>query len=128
MRPAQIRIARPTFDREALVAFYREGLGLELLGRFNDHQGYSGVILGTADRTLQLEFTTHDGQKALPAPTSEHLLVLYFDDPIDYQNVNRRLQRLGHIAVAPQNPYWEARGTTYEDPDGWRIVVFNGTF
>ena len=39
---AQIRIARPTDRLEAVVAFYRDGLGLVELGGFDDHDGYTG--------------------------------------------------------------------------------------
>jgi hypothetical protein len=27
--------------------------------------------------------------------------------------------------VVPENPYWEERGITIEDPDGWRVVLMN---
>jgi hypothetical protein len=29
----------------------------------------------------------------------------------------------GFRRVAPFNPYWEVRGRTYEDADGYRIVL-----
>jgi hypothetical protein len=32
---------------------------------------------------------------------------------------------LGYAAVAPENPYWNERGITIEDPDGWRVVLMN---
>jgi len=39
---AQVRIARPTDQLDAVIAFYRDGLGLEQVGEFNDHEGYDG--------------------------------------------------------------------------------------
>ena len=36
--------------------------------------------------------------------------------------VAERLERAGHHPVDPENPYWEGRALTYEDPDGWRVV------
>ena len=42
----QVRVARPTDRLDAVVAFYRDGLGLPELFRFGDHDGYTGVILG----------------------------------------------------------------------------------
>jgi hypothetical protein len=33
------------------------------------------------------------------------------------------MERLGHKEVEPENPYWRGRALTYEDPDGWRVVV-----
>jgi len=32
------------------------------------------------------------------------------------------------LPVKPENPYWEDKSKTYEDPDKWRIVLFNGLF
>lgn len=36
-----------------------------------------------------------------------------------------QLRTLGHSPVPPENPYWEKQGVTFEDPDGWRIVLMN---
>jgi hypothetical protein len=46
----------------------------------------------------------------------------------DGEALARRAERLkarGHQPVAPENPYWAERGLTFEDPDGWRIVLMN---
>ena len=52
-----MRVARPTNDLEALLAFYRDGLGLEVLASFEGHGGFDGVILGEAGGPYHLEFT-----------------------------------------------------------------------
>ncbi len=36
---ATLRVARPTDDVDSLLRFYRDGLGLNELGRFTDHDG-----------------------------------------------------------------------------------------
>jgi len=41
-----LRIARPSDDLDALLPFYRDGLGLTVLYRFEDHAGFDGVMLG----------------------------------------------------------------------------------
>ena len=33
-----------------------------------------------------------------------------------------RMRALGHEPVEPENPYWND-DLTFEDPDGWRIVL-----
>ncbi|WP_216857017.1 hypothetical protein [Acidisoma sp. S159] len=43
-----VRVVRPTDDIEALLPFYREGLGLDVLYRFADHDGFNGVMIGRA--------------------------------------------------------------------------------
>lgn len=42
----QFRIARPTDQLEKIVEFYRDGLGLKVVGSFDRHDGYDGVMLG----------------------------------------------------------------------------------
>ena len=128
MNPVQYRIARPTNNLAKLTWFYTEGLGFKIIGSFTAHQGYDGVMIGLPDSTHHLEFTEHITHAALPEPTKENLLVLYFDTVENYQQANNRLLNLGISPVEPENPYWIGKSETYEDPDKWRIVLFNGTF
>jgi catechol 2,3-dioxygenase-like lactoylglutathione lyase family enzyme len=123
----QIRIARPTDKLEQVVAFYRDGLGMPIIGHFEHHAGYSGVMLGMPDERFHLEFTHADTGSPCPAPTKDNLLVLYFPNPRVYLGAVRRLQEQGHTAVEPENPYWKGKSQTFEDPDGWRVVLYNGS-
>ena len=79
-RVSQVRIARPTDRLEEVVAFYRDGLGLRELGRFSDHEGYDGVMLGLPEATYHLEFTQHRTGSPAPAPSADNLVVLYILD------------------------------------------------
>jgi catechol 2,3-dioxygenase-like lactoylglutathione lyase family enzyme len=45
MKVQQLRLARPTDNLEAVLRFYRNGLGLELVASFADHAGFDGVML-----------------------------------------------------------------------------------
>jgi hypothetical protein len=36
-----------------------------------------------------------------------------------------RLHRHGYEPVEPENPYWAEKGLTFEDPDGWRVVLMH---
>ncbi len=38
-----------------------------------------------------------------------------------------RFKLMGIEPVAPANPYWLNKGLTFEDPDGWRIVVVDNS-
>ncbi len=124
----QFRIARPTNQLDKIKTFYTQALGMRVLGSFTGHSGYSGVMLGMPNGQYHLEFTQHDEQKELPPPTKENLLVLYFDTPEKYKAANKRIQALGIRPIEPENPYWEGKSMTYEDPDSWRIVLFNGVY
>ena len=124
-RVAQVRVARPTDRLEEVVRFYRDGLGLRVLGSFAGHAGYDGVMLGLPGALYHLEFTRHAAGSPCPAPTRDNLLVFYLEDAGDFARAVGRLRARGHEPVAPENPYWAARGQTFEDPDGWRVVLMN---
>lgn len=119
----QVRIARPTDRLEEVVAFYEIGLGLPRLGDFEDHAGYSGVMIGFPDASVHLEFTRHDEGSPGTAPSDDNLLVLYVPDRAAIEACVDRLRSMGHHSVPPANPYWEGRSLTVPDPDGWRLVL-----
>jgi catechol 2,3-dioxygenase-like lactoylglutathione lyase family enzyme len=120
----QVRIARPTDRLEEVVLFYRDGLGLAEIDRFEGHDGFSGVMLGLPGTEYHLEFTSRVDGSPGAAPSPEALLVLYFDSQPEAAAVAERLAGMGHDPVAPENPYWEKAGAvTVEDPDGWRVVL-----
>ena len=116
----QLRVARHTQRLDELVAFYRDGIGLPEIGGFRDHQGYDGAFLAVPGTEAHLEFTT-GGDHGAPAPNPESLLVLYLGDHAAVDAVAARLR--GVPAVAPANPYWADHGLTFEDPDGFRVVI-----
>ncbi|UII57875.1 VOC family protein [Cytobacillus spongiae] len=121
----QFRIARPTNQLDRLVHFYTEGLGLEKIGEFRQHDGYDGVMVGLPGTSYHLEFTQSEEEIQLPAPTKEHLLVFYIPNSFEQQRIVNKLQQMGYEEVEPENPYWERGGVTVEDPDGWRMVLMN---
>ncbi|MEJ8837473.1 VOC family protein [Ramlibacter sp. AN1133] len=123
-----LRLARPSDDLDALLAFYREGLGLELLASFSGHQGFDGVILGGHGLPWQLEFTHQQGHPAGRAPSRDHLLVFYLPQREAWQAAVASMQRAGFAPVPAWNPYWDRQGLTYEDPDGYRVVLQNAVW
>lgn len=124
----QFRIARPTDKLAAVVEFYQYGLGLKKLYSFENHEGYDGVMLGLPDSQYHLEFTSHkDGSPCL-APTKDNLLVLYISTEEKVIEIKNRLAQMSYNEVEPENPYWKGKSVTIEDPDGWRVVLFNGKF
>ena len=60
---AHLRVARPTDDLEAVVRFYRDGLGLDVLSEFNDHEGFDGVMLGRKGAGYHLEFAVEEAAR-----------------------------------------------------------------
>jgi catechol 2,3-dioxygenase-like lactoylglutathione lyase family enzyme len=123
-----LRVARPTDRLEALRAMYVEGLGLEVLGSFEDHDGFDGVMLGHPAWPYHLEFTRHRGHPAGGTPSPEHLLVFYIAHEPEWRARCDRMKQAGFKPVPAYNPYWDAKGATFEDLDGYRVVLQNGSW
>ncbi len=122
---AHLRVARPTDNLTAVVQFYRDGLGFEVLYEFTDHDGFDGIMLGHKGAAYHLEFTHKRGHTAGRAPSADNLLVFYLPDTAEWQQAVQRLERCGYKPVKAFNPYWDTQGRTFEDPDGYRIVLQN---
>src|SRR5262245_5070721 len=119
----QLRIARPVSNLAKSKDAYCRGLGLRVLGSFEDHDGFDGVMLGVSGSSYHFEFTYCRTHPVVPSPTSEDLLVLYIPTETEWRTACARMSAAGFKPVASFNPYWEIRGRTYEDPDGYRIVL-----
>ncbi len=125
MPVSQVRVARPTDKLEEVLRFYSVGLGLKIVGSFQEHDGYSGFMLGLPGTDYHLEFTQHAAGSPCPAPGRDNLLVFYIRDKAAIDRIAARLSDLGYGPVEAENPYWSDTGVTIEDPDGWRVVLMN---
>ena len=120
-----VRIARPTNQLEKIATFYRDVVGLPELGRFEKHEGYSGVMIGLPDISYHLELVSHEDGIPNIAPTREDFLVFYIDDQAAIEALVERLASHGYTPVEPENLYWAFGGVTYEDPDGYGLIFMN---
>jgi catechol 2,3-dioxygenase-like lactoylglutathione lyase family enzyme len=127
-RPPQLRIARPSRDLPAATTFYTRALGLEVLGSFADHDGFDGVMLGREGWPFHLELTHSRRAPIAPRPSEEDLLVFYLPDRAEWSAAVQRVRDVGAAEVQSSNPYWDVRGVTFRDPDGYRIVLENATW
>lgn len=118
-----LRVARPVTDLARSADLYCRGLGLRVLGSFRDHDGFDGVMLGMEGAGYHLEITCCRTHPLAPAPTPEDLLVLYIPDRAEWESRCASLAAAGFRPVEPFNPYWGLRGRTFEDPDGYRVVI-----
>jgi len=122
------RIARPVSDLERSAMMYARGLELQELGRFENHDGFDGVMLGLPDSPFHFEFTHCRDTRIVPSPTPEDLLVVYLPDADVWAAACRRLLASGFVAATAFNPYWNRRGRTFVDFDGYQVVLENGTW
>lgn len=83
-------------------------------------------MLGLPGAAWHLELTHQRGHSVGGAPHPDHLVVLYFDDDAACDAALARFTQQGCAPVPAYNPYWDAHGVTYADPDGYRVVVHRG--
>lgn len=123
LQTCQLRIARPVGDLERSVRMYVEGLGLAVLDSFRAHAGFDGVMLGLAGMPYHFEFTRRAAHPVAPQPTHEDLIVFYLSDHEHWVRTCERMCAAGFAAVVSMNPYWDLRGRTFADADGYRTVL-----
>lgn len=125
---AHLRIARPVTDLHRARSMYVDGLGLDVVGSFEGHDGFDGVMLGRAGAGYHFEFTACRHHPVRPSPTPEDLVVLYLPDLNVWEAACARMVSAGFREVESFNPYWGVRGRTFEDPDGYRTVLQNAAW
>lgn len=118
----KLRVARHTHNLDPLVKFHKDILGLEVLGEFKNHENYDGVFLGRKGLDWHLEFTVSK-EEPRHQPDEDDLLVFYLNTPQEYQEMKSRFTAFGVGEHEPQNPYWKENGTTYLDPDDFRVLI-----
>jgi GNAT superfamily N-acetyltransferase len=117
-----LRWARASSHYEATVAFYRDLVGLPIVGDFAGSFGDDGTIFGLPDTRTQLEIVrAHNADE----PTgSVDQLVLYLSDPAAVARATKTLRQQGFTPDSSPPAYWAANGAViFDDPDG-RGVVF----
>jgi hypothetical protein len=119
----KIRLARPTNQLDTISEMYRKGLGLEVLGSFQDHEGFDGVMLGVPGASYHFEFTQQREVLAPRAASSELLWVFYIPDSKMWCEITDQMVSAGFVIVSSHNPYWDLHGKTFEDPEGYRVVI-----
>ncbi|CDG18251.1 VOC family protein [Xenorhabdus doucetiae] len=118
-----LRIARPTDNLNKIAEMYCHGLNFIILGEFKNHDSFDGIMLGHPNHSWHLEFTHHHNTHVGKAPTKDNLLVFYIEDKVEWQEQVKSMQDAGFILVPSYNPYWDKSGKTFEDIDGYRVVL-----
>ena len=120
-----LRVARPTDNLEQIGKMYSEGLGFEVIGLFFNHENFDGIILGHKNHPYHLEFTHHHGTNVSKAPAMDNLLVFYIPNYDEWKASCDNMIDAGFKSVKSYNPYWDVNGKTFEDIDGYRVVLQN---
>ena len=121
----KMRVARPTDNLDKITKMYIDGLGFKLLGEFKEHNGYNGSIIGNENHLFHLEFTHHIGTRVGKAPTKENILTFYFENKSEWNNACKNMSIAGFKRGFSYNNYCDVSGSTFEDIDGYRVVLQN---
>jgi catechol 2,3-dioxygenase-like lactoylglutathione lyase family enzyme len=121
--PPVLRVVRPTDDLGAILPFYIEGLGFEILYRFENKDGIDAAILGHPAHPYHVAFTHYHRHTVGRAPSQDNLLVFFLSDPVAYDAALARMTAAGLVPIPSFNPFWDEGGATFEDADGYRVVL-----
>jgi len=75
-----------------------------------------------------LEFTHHQGATVGKAPTKDNLLIFYIPEIPEktiWAACCEKMKAAGFTLVTAYNDYWDLIGQTFEDIDGYRVVLQN---
>lgn len=118
----KFRVARHTENLKPIIDFYCNNLGLKILGSFENHDNYDGIFIGMPNSDWHLEFTVSD-EMPKHEPDEDDLLVFYPENEKEFEEIVAKFEWNNIQSTTSKNPYWNANGVTYSDPDGFRIVI-----
>ncbi|CAG22625.1 MULTISPECIES: VOC family protein [Photobacterium] len=124
-RDSTLRVVRPTDNLKKIALMYSKALGFEMVKQFDDHDGFDGVVLGHPKHAYHLEFTHQRGVTVGQASNSGHQLVFYIACSREWERACRSMIDEGFSVVENNNPYWEGVGKTFQDVDGYCLVLQN---
>jgi catechol 2,3-dioxygenase-like lactoylglutathione lyase family enzyme len=117
-----LRWVRSSRRYDDAIGFYRDLVGLPIVGEFAGSFGEDGTIFGLPDPGTQLEIVRGDPGGAESDAFDQ--LVFYLDDVEAVAAATAPLREYGLSPEPHPHPYWQANGAAvYRDPDG-RDLVF----
>jgi catechol 2,3-dioxygenase-like lactoylglutathione lyase family enzyme len=122
---ALFRVVRSSDNLPEVRKFYRDALGLDVTmgGKDGKHEG---VVFGRkAGAPYELEFENMQSETYGKAPTEENLLVFYIPGKAEWERAVERMKKHGYLPVETENPWGSEDGKTFEDVDGYRVVLKN---
>ena len=113
------------FDMPASLAFYRDVLGFEVVGRSGPDDNCDWVLLRLADVHLMLNTAYEDNNERPPTPDASrvkahHDTALFFSCP-DVDETYDYLRGRGIDLKPPKNAPYGMRQLYLRDPDGFNL-------
>ena len=118
----KFRYARHTNNLLAIQAFYTKVIGLEVLGRFENHSKYNGLFIGLENLDWHLEFT-ESTETACHSADEDDLMVFYLNSVEEINLIKKDALRYGYQLKTSRNPYWQKHGVELIDPDNYGVIL-----
>jgi hypothetical protein len=80
---------------------------------------------GIREHSRPMDFTCCSIHPIAASPTPEDLAVIYIPDGAEWERVTASMVAAAFTAVTSFDPYRDVRGRTFEDADGYRVVLQN---
>ena len=127
LRVGALRVVRSSVHYDETIEFYRDLVGLPILGECGGSYGEDGTIFGLPAVATHLEIVrSHDATQSVDEFDQ---LVLYLRDQAAVDDATEKLLANGVRPEPEQHPYWEENGgTTFRDPDGRGIIFVSWVF
>ena len=100
----KLRVARHTNDLEKIKVFYLSILEFELLGSFNNHDLYDGILIGNSNLDWHFEFT-QSNENAEHHFDEDDILVLYPETRKEYNSMINKILYSNTSIITSKNPY-----------------------
>jgi len=121
LQPGAVRLSWTSAHYDETIAFYRDIVGLPVIGEFSDSFGEDGTLLGLPGLSTHLEIVRGHGLPATADPLGQ--LVFYLSGAAAMASATAPLRDAAVPTDPDPHPYWAARGATVHlDPDDRRVV------
>ena len=121
LQPVALRWVRSISNYDSTIAFYRDLVGLPIVGSFSDSFGEDGTIFGLPDTGTQIEIVRSSAPRRQPDRFDQ--VVFYLPGSAAVRTATEPLRKRGLLPYHSPHPYWEANGAVmYLDPDGRGVV------
>jgi catechol 2,3-dioxygenase-like lactoylglutathione lyase family enzyme len=121
LRPGALRLVRSSTSYDGTVVFYRDLVGLPVVGSFQGSFGEDGTIFGLPGTPTHMEVVR--SRDSARAADRFDQIVFYLADEGAVARAIAPLLAAGLTPVDAVHPYWQANGgVVFLDPDGRGVV------
>ena len=120
-----LRVVRPTDKLKEITLMYSKALGFEVLAQSADADRFDCMVLGHPKHAYHLEFSCLRDSETAQVAAHNPMLIFFLPCSREWERACRSMIDAGFVVVEPASSYWEQVGKTFEDIEGYRVVLQN---